>query len=219
MPQEILAGLVGRTGDWLGKVENNRIALDRLSMIQLLAEALDIPLAELLTEQAAKNSTRKMSTDGVSALCAALTDYTQLTPTRTTVTEPPSLARLERELISVFEAYQTSRLNFAVSQLRLVLANALSATRGYDGAERRRAHELLALTYQGTATVLAKLGKPDLAWMAAERGFSLAAEQVHRHPVSRWLILTLVRNSRGKPSFELDRLARTMHIIGDAAHE
>ncbi|WP_433661659.1 helix-turn-helix domain-containing protein [Nocardia sp. CA-128927] len=30
MSQDVLAGLVGRTDDWMGKVENNRIPLDRL---------------------------------------------------------------------------------------------------------------------------------------------------------------------------------------------
>jgi len=34
MSQEVLAGLVGRTADWLGKVENGRIYLDRLSVIK-----------------------------------------------------------------------------------------------------------------------------------------------------------------------------------------
>ncbi|MFC7480306.1 multiprotein-bridging factor 1 family protein [Luedemannella flava] len=31
MSQDVLAGLVGRTVDWLSKVENDRIELDRLS--------------------------------------------------------------------------------------------------------------------------------------------------------------------------------------------
>jgi len=31
LSQEVLAGLVGRTPDWLSKVENGHIALDRLS--------------------------------------------------------------------------------------------------------------------------------------------------------------------------------------------
>ncbi|WP_260463341.1 helix-turn-helix domain-containing protein, partial [Streptomyces sp. TRM72054] len=40
LSQEVLAGLVGRTTDWLSKAENNRIELDRVSVITSLAEAL-----------------------------------------------------------------------------------------------------------------------------------------------------------------------------------
>src|SRR5438270_1798725 len=50
MSQEALAGLVGRTGDWLGKAENNRIELDRLSVLRRLADALDIGLGDLIGE-------------------------------------------------------------------------------------------------------------------------------------------------------------------------
>lgn len=50
MPQEVLAGLVNRTIDWLSKAENNRIDLDRLSVVRALAEALDITMADLLGE-------------------------------------------------------------------------------------------------------------------------------------------------------------------------
>src|SRR5664279_5484408 len=50
LSQEVLAGLVGRTADWLGQVENNRMDLDRLSVITTLAAALDVSLGDLLAE-------------------------------------------------------------------------------------------------------------------------------------------------------------------------
>ncbi|MFJ9631458.1 helix-turn-helix domain-containing protein [Streptomyces sp. NPDC101175] len=50
LSQEVLAGLVGRTTDWLSKAENDRIELDRLSVITSLAEALDVSLGDLLAE-------------------------------------------------------------------------------------------------------------------------------------------------------------------------
>ncbi|GAA4942933.1 hypothetical protein GCM10023238_06030 [Streptomyces heliomycini] len=51
LSQEVLAGLVGRTTDWLSKAENNRIELDRLSVITSLADALDISLGDLLASR------------------------------------------------------------------------------------------------------------------------------------------------------------------------
>ncbi|WP_416382265.1 helix-turn-helix domain-containing protein [Nocardia transvalensis] len=50
MSQEALGGLVGRTEDWVSRVENNRISLDRLSVIRLLADALDVSLGDLIGE-------------------------------------------------------------------------------------------------------------------------------------------------------------------------
>jgi DNA-binding XRE family transcriptional regulator len=36
LAQDVLAGMVGRTTDWLGKVENGRANLERLSVIKSL---------------------------------------------------------------------------------------------------------------------------------------------------------------------------------------
>jgi transcriptional regulator with XRE-family HTH domain len=50
LSQEVLAGLVAHTPDWLSKVENGRIQLDRLSVIKALADALDVAIGDLLAE-------------------------------------------------------------------------------------------------------------------------------------------------------------------------
>lgn len=47
MTQECLAGLVGRTVDWLGKVEHDRIPVDRLSVLRALAVALRVSVGDL----------------------------------------------------------------------------------------------------------------------------------------------------------------------------
>jgi len=179
MPQEALAGLVGRTADWLGKAENNRIELDRLSVIRRLADALDVGLGDLIGEPTLLDWTTDSGTSTVPALRAALMDYRQLTPILSAPAsdaEPPSLIELEGELRSVFDAYQASRFGFAAGRAPLLLADALLAARQYDGDDRIRAHELLALSYQAAASILTKLGEADLAWMAAERGLAAAQE-------------------------------------------
>jgi transcriptional regulator with XRE-family HTH domain len=52
LSQEVLAGMVGRTTDWLSKVENGRANLDRLSVIKALADALDVTIGDLLGDPA-----------------------------------------------------------------------------------------------------------------------------------------------------------------------
>ncbi|WDV51764.1 helix-turn-helix domain-containing protein [Streptomyces coeruleorubidus] len=176
MSQEVLAGLVGRTVDWLSKAENNRIELDRLSVIKSLADALDVTLGDLLAEPTLLDWTADSGTRTVPALRSALMNYRQLTPLLgvTTEGEPTSLDELRSSVAEVWDAYQDSRYAFATRHLPLLLADALIAAQAYR--EREQAHELMAMTYQGAAMVLTKLGEADLAWIAADRGLAAAQQ-------------------------------------------
>lgn len=73
LSQDVLAGLVGRTGDWLSKVENDRAPLDRLSVIRSLAKALGVTIYDLIGEPAPASGRREPP--GVAGLRAALMDY------------------------------------------------------------------------------------------------------------------------------------------------
>src|SRR5262249_55140815 len=151
--------------------ENNRIDLDRLSVIRRLSDALDVSLGDLIGEPTLLDWTPDSGTSTVPALRATLMDYRQLTPILSTPdsdTEPTSLADLEHEVQAVFDAYQAPRLGFAAGRAPLLLAEAIIAARQYDGHSQIRANELLAMSYQAAASSLTKLGESDLAWMAAE---------------------------------------------------
>ncbi|MFJ3208529.1 helix-turn-helix domain-containing protein [Streptomyces flaveolus] len=176
--QEVLAGLVGRTVDWLSKAENNRIELDRLSVIKSLADALDVTLGDLLAEPTLLEWTPDSGTRTVPALRSALMNYRQLTPLLgvTTEGEPTSLDELSSNVAEVWDAYQDSRYGFATRRLPLLLADALIAAQTYQGQQREQAHRLMAMTYQGAAMVLTKLGETDLAWIAADRGLAAAQQ-------------------------------------------
>ncbi|WP_405663339.1 helix-turn-helix domain-containing protein [Streptomyces sp. RK9] len=176
--QDVLAGLVVRTPDWLGKVENNRIQLDRLSVIRALAHALDVSVGDLIGEPTLLEWSNESGRHTVPALREALMDYRQLTPLLSAPTdgEPPTLTNLRSDVSEVWGAYQDSRFGFATRQLPLILSDALLAARTYAGEEREEANALLALTYQGAAMVLGKLGENELAWMAADRGLAAAQQ-------------------------------------------
>lgn len=209
MSQEALAGLAGRTSDWLGKVENNRHELDRLSVIRRLADALDVAVGDLIGYPTLLDWTSDSGTSTVPALRAALMDYRQLTPILDAPgadAEPPELVELEREVNAVFDAYQASRFGFAAGRAPLLLADALLATRQYTGGDSARAHELLAMSYQAAASVLTKLGESDLAWMAAERGLA-AAQQANNTSITgslfRSVAFALLSNGRHEPAMQL----------------
>ena len=181
--QEVLAGLVGRTEDWLSRVENNRIELDRLSVIRRLADALDVSIGDLVGEPTLLDWTADSGTRTVPALRSVLMDYRQVSPLLAGGSdgEPPGLDDLYGDIDEVFDAYQASRYGYVTGRAPLVLADALRAAAGAEEPDRARAQALLALAYQVAVAVLTKLGETDLAWIASERG--LAAAQQADEPV------------------------------------
>ncbi|MFO7251518.1 MAG: helix-turn-helix transcriptional regulator, partial [Actinomycetes bacterium] len=126
MSQEVLAGLVNRTPDWLSKVENDRIELDRLSVIKSLATALDVSIGDLLAEPSLVDWTAESGDRTVPALRAAITDYRHLTPIAALAQahDPPPLDRLRRDVADVWEAYQASRYGLVIRRLPPLLAEA-----------------------------------------------------------------------------------------------
>ena len=182
--QLVLAGLVGRTEDWLSKVENNRIELDRLSVIRRIAEALDVSIGDLVGDPTLLDWTIDSGMQTVPALRAALMDYRQIAPLLAgsgDAGDQVDLDALHGDVNAVFEAYQASRYGYVTGRVPLVLSDALGAVRTAHAAETSRAESLLALTYQVAVSVLTKLGETDLAWIASERG--LAAAQESGNPV------------------------------------
>lgn len=213
LSQEVLAGLVGRTSDWLGKAENNRIELDRLSVIRALAHALDVSVSDLIGEPTLLEWSNDSGRRTVPALREALMDYRQLTPLLSAPAdgEPPTLANLRTDVGEVWDAYQASRFGFATRQLPLLLADALLAARTYAGEEREEANALLALTYQGAAMVLGKLGENELAWMGADRGLA-AAQQSGNNVITGSLFRSVTHCLLSTGRYET-----AVQLVGDAA--
>ena len=213
MTQEVLAGLVARTVDWLGKIENNRIAIDRLSVIRALADALDVSVGDLIAEPTLLEWADDSGRVTVPALRAALMDYRQIT--RVLIPAPsqgqPDLERLRGQVIGVWDAYQHSRYGFVTNRLPQLLSDVRTAEQYSEGGDQRRARDLLAMTYQAAATILTKLGESDLAWMAADRG--LAAAQDSGSPVIVGSLFRSVAHSL----LSNGRYAESVRLTNDAA--
>lgn len=175
LSQEVLAGLVGRTEDWLSKIENDRAVLDRVSVIRALADALGVSVFDLITGEARTADHRESSK--VAEVRAALMDYRQLSPLlalHRVESEVPRLDHLRRDLAEVMTAYQESHYEEMLRRLPTLLTQTQLASREYIGDDRRTADRMLALASQSAAVILPKLGATDLAWIAAQRGLTAA---------------------------------------------
>jgi transcriptional regulator with XRE-family HTH domain len=225
MSQEVLAGLVGRTTDWLSKIENGRIELDRLSVIKALADALDVQLADLIGEPSLMDWTPDIQGRTVPVLREALMNYRQITPLLGPLNadDVPDLSTLRADVADAWTYYQQSQYAKATRHLPGLLAQAHVAAQEYQGDDQLTAHALLAMTYQGAAMVLAKVGEQDLAWIAAERG--LTAAQASGDPIItgslfRSLAHCLLSNGKYEPAVQLVRSAADYLEPGltDATH-
>jgi transcriptional regulator with XRE-family HTH domain len=176
LSQEVLAGLVGKTAEWLRKVENNRAELDRLSVIKSIASTLDVTIADLIGEPSLFEWTEESGKQTIPALRAALRDYRHLSPSIANASddEPPDLMYLEREVSDLWDTYQQSRYGSLARRLPPLIHECLTAVRVFDGDDGRRANALAAYVHHVATLFLTKLGEIDLAWIAASRGLAAA---------------------------------------------
>lgn len=184
LSQEVLAGLVGKTQEWLRKVETNRADLDRLSGIRAIAKALDVSLGDLIGAPSLFEWSDDSGRETIPALRAALHDYRHLAPTLASTgdVEAPALREIENDVAKIWTAYQHSRYGTLARRLPYLIHDCLTATEAYDGDDGQRAQAMTAYAHQLAALFLTKLGEGDLAWTAASRGLA-AANASHDHVV------------------------------------
>ncbi|MGL5825768.1 MAG: helix-turn-helix domain-containing protein [Nocardioides sp.] len=213
LSQEVLAGRVSRTADWLSKIENNRINLDRLSVLRALAEALDVSLADLIAEPSLMEWTDDSGQQTVPALRAVLMDYRQVAGlvSKRPEREPVNLNELRRQVDDMWSAYQDTRFAYVTHRLVSVIPTAKTAVVEYDGDDRRVAAGRLALAYHLAATVLTKLGEADLAWSASNRG--IEAAQQSENPIIIGSLLRSVAHSL----LSIGAYAEAVRLTNDAA--
>ena len=195
MSQEVLANFVGRTADWLSKIENGRIELDRLSILRRLAQALDVALGDLLAEPSLMEWTPESGRATVPALRSVLMDYRQVTDlaSRQPLGEPAPLDQLKRDVEDTWNAYQDSRFGYVTHRLVTLIPAFKIAAHAHDGDGKLLACGRLALLYQVAASTLTKLGEADLAWNASDRG--IEAAQRSENPVVIGSLLRSVAHS------------------------
>jgi transcriptional regulator with XRE-family HTH domain len=177
MSQEVLAGLVGRTVEWLRKVENDRAELDRLSVIVQLARTLDVPLGDLIGEPSLVEWSDETGRQTIPALQQVLMDYRAIAPmlgTDTADGQLPDVADLERQVFELWDRYQRSQYGLLMRYLPRLITEVFSASRCLKGTDRERAARACAFAHQIAALLLTKFGESSLAWISATRGLAAA---------------------------------------------
>ncbi|MEV4661879.1 helix-turn-helix transcriptional regulator [Micromonospora echinofusca] len=163
MTQQQFADRLGKSKSWVDKVERGVRRLERMSNLREVAEALRIDLEVLLAERTGQPD---IAVAGVARVRAALARYHVEASSR-----PPDVAQVRARLDHAEQSYRHARYSILLG----LLPGLLDAAREVRVARPcRDADELLVSAYGLVALVLVKVGQGELAWLAADRGMTVA---------------------------------------------
>ncbi|MGH3830524.1 MAG: helix-turn-helix domain-containing protein [Pseudonocardiaceae bacterium] len=179
--QEVLAGLLGRSVEWLAQFERGARELDRLSTIVAIADALGIEPVKLLpaafTTRRRESHDAVISTapDSVVVIKAAMFRYNGSARVHGVPDRPPvGPAELAVRINEAFICTQTERWSQLGPLLPDLIADAWQAAHTNTGEAQYRAFGQLSLVWRVTSGMLDRIGEKHLSWAAVERAMAAA---------------------------------------------
>lgn len=174
LSQVEFAGLAGRSESWVSQVERGVRSVDRMSVLQKVADVLSVPVAELRgDEDDDAQPGPGERPEAFDMIRGALTGHPALGVLLGT--QPPEITSRDLDTMraqhaTVWELVHASRYaELAAAVTTLIPGLELAARATTSAQARQEARELLGDTYQATAAAMAKLGEGDAAWVAADR--------------------------------------------------
>ncbi|MEV0543792.1 helix-turn-helix domain-containing protein [Nocardia salmonicida] len=170
----VIAGLVGRSEDWLRDVEKGRLQHPPgLEMLLRVGQALGVrDLTEITGEhELLVGISRRAGHPVVPAIREAI-EGVDLTPTPSPIDTAELAARVERAW-RLWHTSDTPRAD-AGAMLPELIRDGRRALRTLDGPERRAAAAALSGAYALSEQVLAWVADAPLLWLAADRCMSAA---------------------------------------------
>ena len=172
LSQPELARQIDRSVAWVSQVERGVRKVDRMSVLETVAQALDVPLAELAaeapvvaaaTDEPPEATGLRLVLSGAHALRAMLSG--QITP------DPVAL---RAKVDATWELTHAGRYTELTELLRSLIPQLETAARAVSQEERAELFELLSAAYQACSAALTKLAEPEAAWIAADRSMAAA---------------------------------------------
>ena len=172
LSQPELARMIDRSVAWVSQVERGVRKVDRMSVLETVAAALDIPLAELaaeapvvaaVTEEPPGAGGLRLVLSGAHALRAMLDGR-----------HAPAVRTLRTRTRKAWELTHAGRYTELTELLGSLVPDLETAARSVPDGKKAEVFELLAATYQACSAGLAEIGEPDAAWIAADRAMAAA---------------------------------------------
>jgi len=172
LSQPELAKMIDRSVAWVSQVERGVRKVDRMSVLETLAAALEVPLAELaaeapvvaaVTEEPPGAVGLRLVLSGAHSLRAMLNGR-----------HSPAVSTLRTKARKAWELTHAGRYTELTDLLGALVPDLETAARALPEPQRPAVLELMAEAYQACSSALAKLGEPEAAWIAADRAMAAA---------------------------------------------
>jgi transcriptional regulator with XRE-family HTH domain len=181
LSQVEFAGLIGRSDSWVSQVERGVRAVDRMSVLQKVADVLGVSVDELRGAEPDDSAVPADRPGGFEALRLALTGHPALNVVLSTETQALTIDQLNeyRQLHEhVWPLVHSSRYSDLAPIVTRLIPGLERLVRNSDDIELAEpARELLSDTYQAVSAMMGKLGETDAAWIAADRAAFVAEAQ------------------------------------------
>ncbi|MGW2490230.1 helix-turn-helix domain-containing protein [Streptomyces sp. NPDC001606] len=176
LSQKEFAGLLGRSEAWVSQVERGVRRIDRMTVLEKVAEVLEVPIAELAAEAPIVASVAEGEPPGASRLRLVLSSAHSLKAILGRQGAPPDVQALRAEVDRAWSLTHQGNYADLADLLEGLVPRLESATRSVSEAERPELFRLLAVMYHTCSGALANLGEPEAAWIAVDRAV-VAAER------------------------------------------
>ncbi|MFF0531247.1 multiprotein-bridging factor 1 family protein [Nocardia amikacinitolerans] len=195
MSRPVLAGLVGRSTEWLKAVENGRLQAPRLPMLLRIARALEV---EDLAELAGNDHAVPVSVfagERHAALTEVQSALTGFRPASKGTVRVEHLAERLRQGWQVRHASPDHRTQLG-TLLPGLIRDAQNTAR-VRGDDRRAARRILSGVYQLADFFVAYQPAPELVWLVADRALNEAYEADDPYVIAcgAWSMVQALRDS------------------------
>jgi transcriptional regulator with XRE-family HTH domain len=161
---------IDRSKTWVSEVERGARPIDRMSVLELLAEKLEVPLAELAADAPAI-AARTPASDVVDRLQSVLLSARSL-PRADSAPLAAELTELSHDVDGAWQLVHSGEYSGLPEALEPLISK-LDRACAEVGRETQ-ACVLLSSVYHALAAAFAKLGAFDSAWNATDRAFDAA---------------------------------------------
>ncbi len=172
--QKELGARLDRSESWVSQVERGARRVDRMSVLEALADALGVPVSELAPESSVVTAASEKPRAATS-LSLALSSSDALQAVFSDVA-PVDVERLGSQAALAWEFAHGSRYEDVSHLLGTLIPELEYAVRKTTGVDRRQVCVAKAKTYHAAAGVLAKMGETAAAWVAVDRAITAAED-------------------------------------------
>ncbi|MFG3102940.1 helix-turn-helix domain-containing protein [Streptomyces sp. NPDC048182] len=174
MSQKMLGDLTGRSENWVYKIENDRIPLDRLQNLIALSRALRCSVSDLTGGYVSGLDTGGTEHQHVPAIRQALSLPASLLPRRVGAISADDFKESVAAAWTVYETQAEGRYRDVGERLPTLLRQGHAALRDAPAEQQAAVLRRLISLYSLHQIWLRRVGEPTLARVAADRGMSLA---------------------------------------------